>query len=248
MKDIQKMEERFLEAITRCKKSKDVSGSIGTLGEKTLHSTLKYYYEPNMENHEIKIGPYVADICNEKGIVEIQTRNFSAMRKKLEYLLKTYPVTIVYPVSYTKWLYWIDETTGMISKKRKSPKQGTPLCIFYELYRIKHLLNHPNLSLDIILLNMEEYRLLNGWSEDRKRGSERYELIPIALKEQMSINSIEDYKKLIPKGLPDTYSSKDFKKASGLSLHHSQTALNILTYLGVVKRIGKRGNSYLYQN
>ncbi len=248
MGDIQKMNDKFLEAKERHQQLEDTHSGIGTLGEKTLHAIIKYYFEPNVEKHEIKVGRYVADIFNEKGIVEVQTRNFAALRKKLDFFLKSYPVTIVYPVAYTKWIYWIDESTGVISKKRKSPKKGTTYCVFPELYRIKSLLSHPNLSLTILLLDVEEYKLLNGWSEDRKKGSERYEIIPIALIEQMSINSIKEYKKLIPKNLPDTYSSKDFKKVSGLSLPASQTALNILNYLGVVKRIGKRGNSFLYQS
>ncbi len=46
-------------------------GGIGTLGEKTLHSVLKNYFEPDESRHEVKIANYVADIAAENSIIEI---------------------------------------------------------------------------------------------------------------------------------------------------------------------------------
>ncbi len=61
------------------------TNGIGTLREKTIHSVLKYYYAPNPAYHEIRIGTYVADICVDGEIFEIQTRNFNTMRDKLSF-------------------------------------------------------------------------------------------------------------------------------------------------------------------
>ena len=47
-----------------CEKS-----GIGTLGEKTLHAILKWYYEPDSSKHETRIGPFVADIVTDSGII-----------------------------------------------------------------------------------------------------------------------------------------------------------------------------------
>jgi hypothetical protein len=66
-------------------------------------------------------------------------------------------VTVVYPVARTKWLVWIDEETGAVTKKRKSPKLGRPYEILRELYRIKPLLKNNNLRFCIVLLDIEEY-------------------------------------------------------------------------------------------
>ena len=49
---------------------------IGTLGEKTVHSTLKQYLSGNIRNQEIKIGSFFADACVDGHIFEIQTRQF----------------------------------------------------------------------------------------------------------------------------------------------------------------------------
>ncbi len=219
---------------------------IGTLSEKTVHSVLKSYLSPNPVNHEIKVGNFVADIYTGDEIIEIQTRNFDKLRRKLEAFLAIAPVTIAYPIPNKKWIRWVNPQTGEISPPRKSPKTGTPYYIFPELYKIKNYLNHPNLTLRIFLINLEEYRFLDGWSQDKKKGSTRCDRIPTELVEEFVITKPCDYHLFIPKELNSSFTSREYKKASGLPMHHAQTALNILYYVGVVERIGKKGNSFLY--
>ena len=230
-----------------CMCGQNRKSSIGTLGEKTLHSVLKKYYEPDEQKQEIKIGRFVADIKNDTGIVEVQTRNFNTLRRKLEAFLPEYEVTVVYPIAQTKWLLWIDEATGEVTKKRRSPKIGAPCDICSELYKIKSQLLNPHLHLRIPLLHLEEYRLLNGWSTDGKKGSTRYERIPISLMDVVEISCLEDYCKLLPNNLPETFYSKDFQKIAKLSPRAAGTALNVLHSVGAVERIGKSGNRYQYQ-
>lgn len=219
---------------------------IGTLSEKTVHAVLKNFYEPDTSHHEIKIGNYVADIFKNGEIIEIQTRNFNAMRKKLDCFLAQYPVTIVYPIPHTKWLYWINPETGEISSKRKSPKTGQIYDAFFELYKIKFYLTNPNLHFCFPLIDVEEYRFLNGWSRDRKRGSERYDRIPVSLFDEIYIDGAHEFGRMIPDCLVRDFTSKDFAGASGLSLSMARTALNILHYVGAVERSAKKGNAYLY--
>ena len=169
------------------------------------------------------------------------------MRKKLDLFLEEYPVTIVYPIIHSKWLLWIDETTGEISKKRKSPRTGKTYDAYYELYKIKQYLTHPNLHLCLILIDVEEYRLLNGWSRDKKRGSTRYDRIPVKLVDEYYIGSPKEYGCMIPENLPKPFCSKDFAKKANISQGAAQLALNILNYIQAVTRVGKKGNSYLYE-
>ena len=220
---------------------------IGTLGERTLHAVLKHYFEPDENSHEIKLGGYVADIAGEDGVIEIQTRAFENLRRKLERFLEVTAVTVVYPVADTKWLIWRDMETGEITKKRKSPKRGSHYDIFFELYKIKHLLSNENLRLCIVVLDIEEYRDLNGWSHDKKRGSRRFERIPTDIKDEIYINNVSDYIKLIPDGLPEEFTTRDFKAAAKLSLRAAGLAVNVLNSVGTIKRIGKQGRSFVYQ-
>ncbi|WP_099205691.1 hypothetical protein [Scatolibacter rhodanostii] len=239
--------QKFLEACDTVIGKSPVRTGIGTLGEKTLHAVLKNYFEPYADNHEIKIGSYVADIVSEQGIIEIQTQGFNKLRKKLESFLACTDVTVVYPIAQTKWLCWIDQETGEVTKKRKSPKRGQIYDAFFELYKIKPLLNHPNLHFCFTLLELTEYRYLNGWSANKKKGSSRCDRIPKNLIEECWIHSAYDYSAMIPQNLPDSFTTKDFSQLAKISLRAAQTAMNVLYAVNAVERVGKIGNAYCYQ-
>ena len=220
---------------------------IGSLGEKTLHLVLKHYFAPDIAVHEKKVGGFVADLVLESGIIEIQTRNFDKLRKKLEAFLALGPVTVVYPIARTKWLSWLDTENGAITPKRKSPKQGSVYDMFFELYKIRPFLNHPNFRLCVVLLDVMEYRHLNGWSKDKKKGSSRFERIPVELADEIYFCNVRDYQKLVPYAPEKAFTSKDFKEAVKTSLKNAQLALQILHDVKAVKRIGKAGNAYIYK-
>lgn len=237
----------FLKACKEVIGQEQGMNGIGTLGEKTVHSVLKYYLSPELLSHEVRVGGFVADICTGKEIIEIQTRNFDRLRRKLQAFLSFAPVTIVYPIPSTKWIRWVNPQTGEISPRRKSPKSGKPYSIFPELYKIKEYLINPNLRLMILLIDLEEYRLLNGWSEDKKKGSTRSDRIPTELIDEFIIHGKEGYLQLIPTQLDKEFTVKDFKKATGASLREAQVALHVLNYVGAIEKTGKKGRSFVYR-
>ena len=214
---------------------------IGTLGEKTVHAVLKHYYAPDEGLHEIPVGQFVADICTGAEIIEIQTRSFQNMRKKLEAFLPLGPVTIVYPIPHVKWLSWIDEETGETSAPRKSPKRGNAYQAFIELYKIRPFLSDANLKFRFDLIDMHEFRLLDGWSRDRKRGSNRYDRIPERFVEEIRVDQRADYRQFLPDGITEPFTTKDFAARAKIPVRLAQTVLLILTDLAVVKRTGKEG-------
>lgn len=220
---------------------------IGTLSEKTIHAVVKNYYEPDEDKQEIPIEGMYADIFTGSEIIEIQTRSFDQVRKKLDRFLPSYPVTVVLPIPDTKWLIWIDEETGELSQPRKSPGKGNEYTAFKELYKIKSYLKKEGLTIVLLFMDMEEYRLLNGWSRDKKKGSSRYDRIPTKLVEEVEINCLQDYMQFVPYDLQEPFTTKDFAKAAHIPTSLSQTVLNILHHVGIVERTGKKGNLYLYE-
>ena len=72
----------------------------------------------------MKVGSFVADIVGENGIIEIQTRGFDRLGRKLDAFLEAARVTVVYPVVPKRGLCWVDPETGEIFEKRKSPKKA----------------------------------------------------------------------------------------------------------------------------
>ncbi len=221
--------------------------TIGVLSEKTVHAVLKNYYEPDENHQEIPVEGMVADIYRDGNIIEIQTAHFDKLREKLARFLPYYDVTVVYPVPACKWLIWVDELTGECAPKRKSPLKGTPYMIFKELYKIKSYLRNENLHFKIAMLDIEEYRLLNGWSRNRKKGSTRFDRMPVEFKEEYEIYRIEDYMQFLPIDLPESFTTADLAKCAGIPVGLARIAMNIISYVGGVDKNGKRGNAIVYE-
>ena len=257
-------EKLFEEAKNRMYGKVQGEKGIGTLSEKSVHSVLKYYFAPNEIYHEHKIGTFVADVCIDGEIYEIQTKQFYLMKRKLDYFLKEHEVTIVYPVSLVNTLHWVecDENcttneradTAMnqikdrrITISRKTRKKGIPYLFFHELYGIKDFLHHPNLHFILAIMSTEEYRLLDGYGPQKKIRATKTDKVPIELLDLITIHKPEDYKQLIPEGLPDEFTSDIFARKAGIGRSLAGTALNVLYEMDVVKRVGKQGNAYVYR-
>lgn len=169
------------------------------------------------------------------------------LRRKLDTFLEHSPVTVVYPIASVKYLVWVDPVTGETTARRKSPRRGTPLDAFAELYKIKPYLRNPRLSICLLLMEIEEYRLKNGWSEDGKKGATRCERLPVALEETYLLRTRADYAALLPADLPILFTSAELCSLTPQSRTLCQTALHVMHSIGAVKRVGKRSNAYLYR-
>lgn len=236
----------FTEALARVREGGDRVGGIGILGEKTLHATLKLWLDDDPTHHEIPLPQgSVADIFDGERIIEIQTANFTALRKKLEKLLDTYPVTVVHPLVRVKWVSWIDPATGEITKPRRSGRRGSFTDAGKQLIYLLPLLGHPNLTVRLVLLDVEEQRLLDGWGNGGKRGCHRAERLPLALGESVTLTSPADYAALLPPELPTPFTATQFGKAARLQGRNLQGTLKVLVALGVLRR-EKDGQKYQY--
>lgn len=240
-------QERFQAACETVLGKQRARSGIGTLSEKTLHAILKCYYEPHQENHEIKIGKYIADIVGENGIVEIQTAQFGSMREKLNSFLEVCPVTVVHPVPVKRQLIWIDRETGVLSRSRSAPCKDVRFDIFSEFSHIPDLLLCPNLSFCFPLLEIEEYRYLNHKNKNPKHHASRCDKIPTALVGEIQLRSKSDFYAYVPDCLPEPFTSADFSKAAKCAISTARVMLYVLHHIGITERVGKRGNGFLYR-
>ncbi|MBQ9859131.1 MAG: hypothetical protein IJO76_00440 [Clostridia bacterium] len=221
-------------------------GGIGILSEKTLHATLKWWLDEDPTHHEqpLPCGS-VADIFDGERVTEIQTANFSAFRSKLVRLLEQYPVTVVHPLVRRKWLRWVDPETGETTQPKRSPRTGSFTDAGKELIYILPCLTHPNLTVRLVLLDVEEHRLADGWGNGGKRGSHRAERYPLALADTLTLRCPADYGALVPTGLPTPFTAAQFGKAARLQGRKLSGTLKMLLSLGVLTR-EKCGNEYRY--
>ncbi len=239
---------RFLRLVYEAGSTEHTRANIGTYKEKTLHRVLKDYFEPDRTRQEVPIDRFVADIYSPNGIVEIQTSGLAAMRDKLEAFLPLGPVTLVYPIAVKKWIYWIDPESGEIGEKHRSPKIGKIADAVPEMVYILPYLLHENLTIRVVLLEIDEYRWLNGRrSLTKKRGSTRYERIPVDLFGMYDFALADDYLAQLP-ALPEgEFTAKDLTVPLKLRGRRASAFVRVLTETGVIIRCGKRGNAYLYR-
>lgn len=220
---------------------------FGTLQEKTVHAVMKLYYEPDIDYHEVPIEGYIADIYTGSRIIEIQNGNFNRLRDKLKAFLPLYPVMVVLPIPHSKWVIYMDEESGELSGRRKSPVTGSIYSAFPELYKIKSFLTHPNLSFAFPLIDMDEYRLLQSRGKGKRRRGSRYDRMPLVLYDEILLERPEDFIQVIPYELDEPFTVKEFAKAAHIQRDLAQVTLNILYSMNLVTRPGKRGREYLYE-
>ncbi len=236
----------FEEALARVRAGEASCGGIGTLGEKTLHATLKVWLDADAAHHEIPLPcGFVADIFDGERVTEVQTANFSAFRRKLAALLDTYPVTVVHPLVREKQVAWIAPATGETTPPRRSPRRGSFTDAGCQLIYILPLLGHPNLTVKLVLSDVEEHRLLDGWGSGGKRGSHRAERLPTALVDTVELKALADYAALLPPMLSFPCTTAAFGKAARLQGRKLAGTLKVLLACGILTR-EKQGRGYVY--
>ena len=242
---------RFYEACTKVFSEHKRNG-IGTLSEKTVHAVLKNYFETDSCAHEVKIGPYFADIVGEDGIVEIQTRNFSKLRPKLTEFLKYCNVTVVYPCSAVNNIICFDPDTGEVFSKRRSPVKCDKYTVFYELEGITDFLLHPNFRLCIMLMETDEYRCPRDKApagqkkKRRKNAYAAYDKRPKELLDEIYVQGLWDWLSFLPDGLPEEFTVADMAER-GLNRTTAGLVANVYRKAGILIKTGTAGRAYKYK-
>jgi hypothetical protein len=222
------------------------SRKIGTINEKPLHEALKQWYAQSKDKFEVSVDIFIVDIVRGDLLVEIQTRNFAAIRRKLETLLAHHQVRLVYPIPYEKWIIkQPDDEDGPVSR-RKSPKRGAFNDVFDELVSFPQLLANPNFTLELLLIREEEVRCHDGTRGWRRRGWVTSERRLLEVVEQRTLTSPADMSTFIPADLAEPFTTSDLGTAITKSRRFAQKIVYCLRLMGCIKQVGKRANSILY--
>ena len=215
---------------------RDAGGrGIGTLGEKTLHLALKYYFAPDSSTHEQKIGGFVADAVTEEGVIEVQTRSLWRLKQKLRAFLPCAPVTVVYPVTEETVLICVDEN-GEVQSRRKSPKHETVWHAMPEIVRLKEFLNDPRFRICPAAVSVVQYYRQKNRSE-----REKLDRAPLSLNGIYMLGSAEDYLALLPPGIAAEQTAGSLADALHIPMECAAAYLMILRTLGAATVTGRRG-------
>lgn len=220
---------------------------IGQLNEQPLHNALKHAYAGEIGQLEVRLEGYVIDVVLGEQLVEIQTGNFSAIRRKMQRLVKDHFVKLIYPVAAEKWLLKNPRPgEGATQTRRKSPKRGRVVEIFNELVSFPELMQDSHFSLEVALTQEEEVREYQGDKRWRQHGWRTVERRLLAVLDRRTFDTPADLARLLPANLPPTFTTADLAEGMAISRHLAQKAAYCYRKMAVIQSVGKRSRSNLY--
>ena len=221
-----------------------ITHSIGTLREQRLHAELKRWLAQSGDALEQKVDSYHIDIVRGDTLIEIQTSNFSKLRKKLALLLEDHKVLLVHPIPATKWIIRISKRKRLISR-RKSPKRGRFENLFDELLYIPEIATHPNFTLQILLTEQEEIWRNDGRGSWRRKHWSIFDKVLLNVIDNAEFRNVDDYLALIPASLGTQFTHRQLAEAIGVPIRVGTRMSYCLRKMGALEVCGKQGRSLL---
>ena len=215
------------------------------MGETSLHDEVKRWYAQPGDRLEEWVDGYLIDIVRDDQLIEIQTGNFSAIKAKLENLVRRHPVRLVHPIAQTKWIVRLDARGGRVSRRR-SPRRGRVEDLFLELVYIPHLMEEPNFSLEALLVHSEEELIDDGRGSWKRRRWSVHDRRLLDVVERTTFSAPADFKKLLPEALPEEFKTRELAELLGLRVNIAQKMTYSLRQMDVIETIGKRGRANIY--
>lgn len=214
---------------------------IGTLNEGSLHAALKQMYAEPGDRFEVPLGRFVIDILRPGQLIEVQTGSFAAMGKKLDHLLSDHKILLVHPIAVETYLHRPNKNP------RKSPKKSSIYGLFDQLVSIPTLLDHPNLTLDIVLVSVTKVQVHDPKA---RRGRGGYRTTDRVLREVKSTHRFEtaqDLLRLLPGDLPPTFTTADMSAAGAFDRDVARQIAYCFRALGFFDEIGRTKAGYNYR-
>jgi hypothetical protein len=216
---------------------------IGTLNERSLHSSLKAWYAEDGDLLEVPVDGFVADIVRGDLLIEIQTSSTSGLRRKLRTLLRRHPVRLVLPVTAKKTILRAGSPSA--PPARRSPRRGGWADAFSELVGLRELLGDPNLSVDLVLIDEEEVRTPTARRRRRDWAVQDRRLIRVI--DCVTLQEPMDYLAFVPSNLPEPFTTLHLSAALGQPRRTAQKIAYTLRHLGALRIVGKERNAFLYR-
>lgn len=217
--------------------------------ETTLHRQLKDRYATPGAAIEQKLGRYRIDVVQRDRLVEIQVASLSAIRDKIAVLLKKHRVLVVKPLVVRKHLVKLRRAGGKVVSRRLSPKRQTLLDIFDELVHFTRVFPHRRLTLEVPLIEIEEWRYPGHGRRRRWRDNDHQ------VEDQKLLDVVEVHKfrhasdlcRLLPPALPRPFHTGHLAEGLGVERWIAQRMAYCLRETGAVQSVGKLRGAWLYE-
>jgi hypothetical protein len=221
--------------------------SIGTERESSLHAALKTLYAGEYGKTEVDAGGYVCDVQTSDGeLVEIQTGSFGPLKAKIARLSPYSRIRIVHPILTEKHIELIGED-GAVLRRRKSPKKGSPWDVFSALVYAPELAAAPNVSIELVLISIKEYRVQDGRGSWRRGGVSIRDKELLACRGAILLKHPQDYLRCLPFQDGEAFTVRRLAEAASISLGLARKSLYVLHCLDMVERKGKEKRAWVYE-
>ena len=216
------------------------------MNECSLHSEIKKVYSLPGDQFEVKLGNYIVDILRGNLVIEVQTKNFSALKEKLQALTENHRIRLVYPLPEKKLITLITKD-HIVLNIRKSPKKGRLTDLFRELVMIPHMIGEENFSLEVLLIDEEEVRCDDGKGSWRRRGVSIKNRKLMKVNDRILFQTKADYLKILPEGLNEVFTNRELSKLATISVRTARQITYCLKKGGVIRLAGKNGRELVFQ-
>jgi hypothetical protein len=219
---------------------------IGVLREGPLHATLKEMLAEPGDRVEVPVGRFLIDLVRADGeLLEVQTGGFSALSPKLDALLDEYRVRIVHPIAAERRIVRVD-ADGQVVSARLSPKRGTALEVFDRLVAFPSVLDHPNLTIELMLVREDHLRGTAPVAR-RRRTRDPGERRLVEVLERVVLRGGDDLVALLPSLPAEPFSTRELAGRVGCRLVLAQRIVYCLRVIGALTTVGRRGRAPLYE-
>jgi hypothetical protein len=220
--------------------------SIGVLREGPLHAAVKFMLSGPGDRLEVPVGRFVIDLVRGDGeLVEVQTGGFGPLGAKLDALLDRHRFRIVYPVAARRRIVRVDDH-GEVLSIRRSPKRGTVVDVFDKLVSFPSLLTHPNLTVEVLLLDEDHIRAPAPATVRRRTRDPGARHLRDVLA-RIELHGARDIVRALPPLPSEPFSTRDLASMLGCSTMLAQRTVYCLRAIKVIEAAGERGRAPLYR-
>jgi len=220
--------------------------SIGTKNESSLHKTLKFQYTGAGGKSEVSLGGFVADGIRKDGeYIEVQTGSFGPLKRKIKEFASHGKVKIIHPIVVSKKIE-VFNTEGKLLYSRKSPVKGTLWNLFDALLYAPEVPLIKGVTVEVVLVDITEKRVKDGKGAWRRKGISIKDKVLSALHESILFSKKNDYLRFVPFKKKEEFTASSLAKETDIKPWVARKVLYVLTKMKAVKRIGKKGNAWIY--
>jgi hypothetical protein len=214
-----------------------------------LHRELKRLYAGPTARTEVVLDNYRIDAVSRGQLIEIQHGSLAAIRDKIRKLVENHRVLVVKPIVRQKLLVKQAAADGPALSRRLSPKRGALLDIFEELVYFTRVFPHPRLSLEVVLVDVEEWRYPGHGRRRRWRKNDHVvgDQLLVNVGEGVRLRKAADLIRLMPPGLPAEFHSGLLAEHCSVRRHVAQRIAYCLREMQAAEHVGKKGNTLLYR-